>query len=127
MKVLYFLFLKIKNKKNNFQLLNMFSVMQNNIPRIGSRKSACRIPKGVIHIQASFNNIIVTVIGVWDRVVSWSSVGTCGFRGTRRGMPFAAQTIAKNAIRSGSRYTTSRSHDKAIFINFYCFYNYLLL
>ena len=105
----------------------MFSVMQNNIPRIGSRKSACRIPKGVIHIQASFNNSIVTITGVQVQVVSWSLVGTCGFMGTRRGMPFAAQTVTKNAIRSGSRYTTSRSHDKAIFINFYCFYNYLLL
>ena len=52
--------------------------MQNNIPKIGSRKNARRIPKGVIHIQASFNNIIVTVTGVWDQVVSWSSAGDQG-------------------------------------------------
>ncbi|KAL4600663.1 hypothetical protein ACB092_11G214400 [Castanea dentata] len=63
-------------------------------PKIDSRrngritlcKSACRIPKGVIHVQAS-------------RVISWSSTGTCGFKGTRRGTPFAAQTAARNAIR----------------------------
>ena len=68
--------------------------------RIGSRKSARRIPKGVIHVQASFNNTIVTVTDVRGRVISWSSAGTCGFRGTRRGTPFAAQTAAGNAIRA---------------------------
>nr|AMQ10369.1 ribosomal protein S11 [Tagetes minuta] len=68
--------------------------------RIGSRKSIRKIPKGVIHIQASFNNTIVTVTDVRGRVVSWSSAGTCGFRGTRRGTPFAAQTAAANAIRA---------------------------
>nr|WFQ81712.1 ribosomal protein S11 [Coptis omeiensis]WGU50278.1 ribosomal protein S11 [Coptis deltoidea]WGU50316.1 ribosomal protein S11 [Coptis deltoidea] len=68
--------------------------------RIGSRKNARRIPKGVIHVKASFNNTIVTVTDVRGRVVSWSSTGTCGFRGTRRGTPFAAQTAAGNAIRT---------------------------
>nr|YP_010505126.1 ribosomal protein S11 [Chrysosplenium grayanum]UXE33843.1 ribosomal protein S11 [Chrysosplenium grayanum] len=68
--------------------------------RIGSRKSARRLPKGVIHVQASFNNTIVTVTDVRGRVISWSSAGTCGFRGTRRGTPFAAQTAAGNAIRT---------------------------
>nr|WBU94940.1 ribosomal protein S11 [Cryptolepis buchananii] len=68
--------------------------------RIGSRKRARRIPKGVIHVQASFNNTIVTVTDVRGRVVSWSSAGTCGFKGTRRGTPFAAQTAAGNAIRT---------------------------
>nr|YP_009390425.1 ribosomal protein S11 [Anacardium occidentale]ARV86805.1 ribosomal protein S11 [Anacardium occidentale] len=68
--------------------------------RIDSRKSARRIPKGVIHVQASFNNTIVTITDVQGRVISWSSAGTCGFRGTRRGTPFAAQTAAGNAIRA---------------------------
>nr|YP_010691409.1 ribosomal protein S11 [Ligustrum sinense]WBU94137.1 ribosomal protein S11 [Ligustrum sinense] len=68
--------------------------------RIGSRKSARRIPKGVIHVQASFNNTIVTVTDVRGRVVSWSSAGTCGFKGPRKGTPFAAQTAAANAIRT---------------------------
>ncbi|XLT72852.1 hypothetical protein HN873_029278 [Arachis hypogaea] len=61
--------------------------------RIGSRKHARKIPKGVIHVQASFNNTIVTVTDVRGRVISWSSAGTCGFKGTRRGTPFAAQTL----------------------------------
>nr|YP_009756755.1 ribosomal protein S11 [Trophis scandens]QCA41381.1 ribosomal protein S11 [Trophis scandens] len=78
------------------------------IPRIGShknrhmgsRKNARRIPRGVIHVQASFNNTIVTVTDVRGRVIAWSSAGTCGFKGTRRGTPFAAQTAAGNAIRT---------------------------
>nr|YP_009581813.1 ribosomal protein S11 [Isopyrum manshuricum]QBK50224.1 ribosomal protein S11 [Isopyrum manshuricum] len=68
--------------------------------RIGSRKNGRRIPKGVIHVQASFNNTIVTVTDIRGRVVSWSSAGTCGFRGKRRGTPFAAQITAADAIRT---------------------------
>nr|YP_010442662.1 ribosomal protein S11 [Clematis virginiana]UTD48612.1 ribosomal protein S11 [Clematis virginiana] len=67
---------------------------------ISSRKTGRRIPKGVIHVQASFNNTIVTITDIRGRVVSWSSAGTCGFKGTRRGTPFAAQTAAANAIRT---------------------------
>ncbi|EPS74513.1 hypothetical protein M569_00230 [Genlisea aurea] len=76
------------------------------IPRTGSRrnvrlrKNAGRISKGIIHVQASFNNTIVAVTDVRGRVISWSSAGTCGFTGTRRGTPFAAQTAAANAIRT---------------------------
>nr|AEX37338.1 ribosomal protein S11 [Arbutus unedo] len=68
--------------------------------RIGSRKNTRRIPKGVIHVQASFNNTIVTVTDVRGRVVSWSSAGTCGFKGRRKRTPFAAQTTVGNAIRT---------------------------
>nr|AMP18872.1 ribosomal protein S11 [Erigeron sp. TM-2016] len=78
------------------------------IPKISSRRKVLDgaqsyshwVPKGVNHIQASFNNTIVTVTDVRGRVVSWSSAGTCGFGGTRRGTPFAAQTAAANAIRA---------------------------
>nr|YP_009570815.1 ribosomal protein S11 [Limonium tenellum]YP_009722534.1 ribosomal protein S11 [Limonium aureum]YP_010241392.1 ribosomal protein S11 [Limonium tetragonum]YP_010241475.1 ribosomal protein S11 [Limonium bicolor]YP_010997466.1 ribosomal protein S11 [Limonium franchetii]QKN99049.1 ribosomal protein S11 [Limonium sinense]QBC67896.1 ribosomal protein S11 [Limonium tenellum]QGN73759.1 ribosomal protein S11 [Limonium aureum]QTH79355.1 ribosomal protein S11 [Limonium tetragonum]QTH79438.1 ribosom len=66
--------------------------------RFNSRKSARKIPRGVIYVQASFNNTIVTVTDVRGRVVSWASAGTCGFKGAKRGAPFAAQTIAGNAI-----------------------------
>ena len=58
---------------------------------MGSRKNVCRIPNGVIHVQASFNNTIVTVTDVRGRVISWSSTGSYGFKGIRRGRPFAAQ------------------------------------
>lgn len=59
-----------------------------------------RINKGIIHVQASFHNIIVTVTDVRGQVVFCSSAGACGFRGRRRGTPFAAQTTAGNAIRA---------------------------
>nr|YP_009318830.1 ribosomal protein S11 [Blakea schlimii]APA17935.1 ribosomal protein S11 [Blakea schlimii] len=68
--------------------------------RIGSRKNIRRIQKGVIHVQASFNNTIVTITDARGRVISWASAGTCGFKGTRRGTPFAAQTAAGKAIRT---------------------------
>nr|YP_009994485.1 ribosomal protein S11 [Cuscuta pedicellata]QNP08632.1 ribosomal protein S11 [Cuscuta pedicellata] len=67
--------------------------------RISSRQNVRRIPKGLIHVQSSFHNTIVTVTDVRGRVVSWSSAGTSGFKGTRRGTPFAAQTAATNALR----------------------------
>ncbi|KMS94264.1 hypothetical protein BVRB_023160 [Beta vulgaris subsp. vulgaris] len=58
------------------------------------------VKKGVIHVQASFNNTIVTFTDVRGRVVSWASAGTCGFRGIKRGTQFATQTAAENAIRT---------------------------
>nr|WRY72276.1 ribosomal protein S11 [Sclerocactus unguispinus] len=63
-----------------------------------SRKSARQILKGVIHVQAGFHNTIVTVTDVGGQVVFWDSAGTCGFKGAKRGTPFAAQTAAGNAI-----------------------------
>nr|YP_009422253.1 ribosomal protein S11 [Siphocampylus krauseanus]AQS80594.1 ribosomal protein S11 [Siphocampylus krauseanus] len=64
------------------------------------RKSTRRIPKGIIHVQAGFNNTIVTVTDVRGQVVSSSSAGNCGFRGTRKASPFAAETTAVTAIRT---------------------------
>ncbi|KAG9139224.1 hypothetical protein Leryth_026753 [Lithospermum erythrorhizon] len=77
-------------------------------------KSTRRIPKGVIHVQATFNNTIVTVTDIRGRVVSWASAGTSGFKGTRRGSFDTFKPKAGNAISysSRSRYATSRSHDK---------------
>nr|YP_009447230.1 ribosomal protein S11 [Adenocalymma subspicatum]ATY48514.1 ribosomal protein S11 [Adenocalymma subspicatum] len=66
--------------------------------RISLRKIVRRISKGVIHVQASFHNTIVTVSDLWGRVVSWSSAGTCGFKGTRKRTPFAARTATEDAI-----------------------------
>ena len=66
----------------------------------GSRRNEHRVFKGVIYVQASFNNTIVTATDVRGQVLSWSSAGACGFKGTRRGTPFAAQTAAENVIRA---------------------------
>lgn len=70
------------------------------VRRIGSRRMRRKIPKGIIHIRASFNNTIVTVTDVRGQVVSWSPAGACGFRGTKKSTPFAAQTAAENAVRT---------------------------
>nr|AXX76486.1 ribosomal protein S11 [Dipteris conjugata] len=74
--------------------------MPSSTKRIRSRKGKRRIPKGVTHIQASFNNTIVTATDVRGQVVSWCSAGVCGFRGARKGTPFAAQTATEGAIRT---------------------------
>ena len=74
--------------------------MSKTIKRIGSRRKEHRVLKGVIYVQASFNNTIVTATDVRGQVLSWSSAGACGFKGTRRGTPFAAQTAAENVIRA---------------------------
>nr|UDZ61214.1 ribosomal protein S11 [Limnophyton angolense] len=77
------------------------------IPRIGlrryrrvrsRRRNVRRIPKGVIHVQATLNNTIVTVTDVRGQAVCWSSAGTCGFKSSRKATPFAAQQAAQNAI-----------------------------
>jgi len=55
------------------------------------------IPYGVVYIQASFNNTIVTITDGQGNTVSWKSSGSLGFRGSRKGTPFAAQQAASNA------------------------------
>jgi small subunit ribosomal protein S11 len=61
------------------------------------RKERKNIPMGLVHIQASFNNTIVTITDPVGNVVSWKSSGSLGFRGSRKGTPFAAQQAAQNA------------------------------
>ncbi len=63
------------------------------------RKIKRKVSKGVVHIQATFNNTIVTITDVKGEVISWSSAGACGFKGARKSTPFAAQTVAENAAR----------------------------
>jgi small subunit ribosomal protein S11 len=55
------------------------------------------VPYGLVYIQASFNNTIVTITDVQGNTVSWKSSGSLGFRGSRKGTPFAAQQAASNA------------------------------
>lgn len=55
------------------------------------------ISTGIVHIQASFNNTIVTITDQAGNVVSWSSSGALGFRGSRKGTPFAAQQASLTA------------------------------
>jgi small subunit ribosomal protein S11 len=65
------------------------------------------VHNGLVHVQASFNNTIITISDIEGNVISWSSSGSLGFRGSRKGTPFAAQqaalTAAGKAKESGLR------------------------
>ena len=63
------------------------------------RKVKKNIPLGVVHIQATFNNTVVTVTDPVGNVVSWSSSGVLRFKGSRKSTPFAAQLVAEDAAR----------------------------
>lgn len=65
----------------------------------GAKKVKKNIPNGVAHIQSTFNNTIVTISDTKGDAVSWSSAGASGFKGAKKGTPFAAQTAADNAGR----------------------------
>src|ERR1700739_5132827 len=61
------------------------------------KKERKHVPHGLVHVQASFNNTIVTFTDMTGNVLAWKSSGSLGFRGSRKGTPFAAQQAAMNA------------------------------
>src|SRR3979411_981070 len=68
------------------------------------KKERKHVTHGIAHIRASFNNTIVTIADQAGNVLSWKSSGSLGFRGSRKGTPFAAQQAASNAA------TMARDH-----------------
>ena len=67
------------------------------VKKTSSKKTKRNIPNGVVHIQSTFNNTIVSITDTSGHVISWSSAGASGFKGARKGTPFAAQTAARAA------------------------------
>ena len=67
--------------------------------KTGPRKQKKNSPSGVAHIRSTFNNTIVTISDVGGEAVSWASAGSSGFKGAKKGTPFAAQTAAESAAR----------------------------
>lgn len=67
--------------------------------RTKKKKERKNIPVGVAHIKATFNNTLVTITDPMGNVVSWSSSGVQGFKGSRKGTPFAAQLAAQDAAK----------------------------
>lgn len=63
------------------------------------RKTKKNVPMGVAHIQATFNNTIVTITDLNGEVVAWSTAGAKGFKGSRKSTPFAAQVAAEECGR----------------------------
>jgi small subunit ribosomal protein S11 len=67
--------------------------------RTKKKKERKNIPVGVAHIKATFNNTLVTITDPAGNVISWSSCGVQGFKGSRKGTPFAAQLAAQDAAK----------------------------
>ena len=63
------------------------------------KKVKKNVANGVVHIQSTFNNTIVTITDTVGNVVSWSSAGAQGFKGSRKSTPFAAQLAAQDAAK----------------------------
>ncbi len=72
------------------------------------RRELKKVDRGQVHIQSTFNNTLVTITDMSGNAISWSSAGSLGFKGSRKGTPFAAQmateTAAKAAKEHGLRY-----------------------
>lgn len=76
--------------------------------KVGKKKKIKRVvSEGVVHICSTFNNTLITITDQVGNVISWSSAGSVGFKGSRKGTPFAAQlaadAAAKRAQESGVR------------------------
>jgi len=68
-------------------------------PASRKKKERKNIPTGVAHIKATFNNTLITITDPTGNVISWSSAGVQGFKGSRKGTPFASQLAAADAAK----------------------------
>jgi small subunit ribosomal protein S11 len=73
--------------------------MSTNFSQVAKKRVKKNVPAGVAHIQATFNNTIVTITDPAGNTVAWSSAGVKGFKGSRKSTPFAAQLVAEDAAR----------------------------
>ncbi|MBI3912307.1 MAG: 30S ribosomal protein S11 [Armatimonadetes bacterium] len=74
----------------------------------GRPKEKKNVLHGVAHIQSTFNNTIITIADQKGEVVSWASAGSVGFKGTKKGTPFAAQMAAESAARKSMEHGVRR-------------------
>jgi small subunit ribosomal protein S11 len=68
------------------------------------KKVKATVIDGVAHVHATFNNTIVTITDRTGNTLSWSTAGACGFKGSRKSTPFAAQVAAENAATKAMEY-----------------------
>lgn len=78
--------------------------------RRGKKKVKKNIPMGIAHIQATFNNTIVTITDMNGNTIAWSSAGIVGFKGARKGTPFAAQMAAEDAAKKAMEHGVRTIH-----------------
>ncbi len=69
----------------------------------GKKKVKRNVPKAIVHIQASFNNTIITVVDLNGEALCWDSAGTIGYKGSRKSTPFAAQKAAERVADKAGR------------------------
>ena len=76
-------------------------------PRTTKKKEKKNVLQGVVHIQSTFNNTIVTSTDTQGNAIAWATAGASGFKGARKGTPFAAQSaaemVAKKSIDQGMK------------------------
>jgi small subunit ribosomal protein S11 len=70
--------------------------------KVYKKKEKKNIPSGIVHISASFNNTLISITDTNGNLIAQSSAGAKGFRGSRKGTPFAAQQAAQEAARKAS-------------------------
>jgi small subunit ribosomal protein S11 len=68
------------------------------------RKAKKMVSEGVAHIHSTFNNTIITITDPAGSAITWSSAGSVGFKGSRKGTPFAAQMAAESAAKKAMEY-----------------------
>ena len=66
---------------------------------VKKRRERKNIEKGAVHIQATFNNTIITISDVEGNTISWASAGELGFKGSRKSTPYAAQSASETAAK----------------------------
>ena len=72
------------------------------------KKEKKNVPTGLAHVQSTFNNTIITITDLEGRVVSWSSAGAMGFKGSRKGTPFAAQVAGEDSASKAKEHGVKR-------------------
>ena len=68
------------------------------------RRELKKVDRGQVHIQSTFNNTLVTITDMGGNAISWSSAGSLGFKGSRKGTPFAAQMAAETAAKAAQEH-----------------------
>ncbi len=72
--------------------------------RRGKKREKKNVPRGAAHIRSTFNNTIVTLTDPAGNTLSWESAGTVGFKGSRKGTPYAAQQAAESAAKKAQEH-----------------------
>jgi len=77
--------------------------------KVGKKKEKKNIPNGKVFIKATFNNTIVSVTDLEGNVISWSSTGLHGFKGSRKSTPYAARVVGEDAIQKAMEHGLSQA------------------